>query len=169
MGYPMNPEKLWARFIVNFWSRVDRSAGVEACWLWLGTINKDGYGFSHHAREKRPVGVHRIAYELEFGIPSAQVLHSCDNPPCCNPSHLFSGTQLDNIRDMIAKGRNRPPRGVYGEKHGIAKLTDNEVAMIRAAYMRGGIAQKEIAVQYGMSKAQISRILSGQARMRPAS
>lgn len=84
-----------------FWSKVDRSGGPDACWQWLGFRDRIGYGhFSHKL-------AHRIAWIARFGgIPEGQqVLHHCDNPPCCNSRHLFLGTQADNMRDCVAKGR----------------------------------------------------------------
>ena len=77
---------------------------------------------------------HRVAYELVHGdLPDGlNVLHTCDNPPCCNPSHLFRGTQLENIRDRTKKNR-QATRGA----HGRAKLTDKKVENIRREYVRG--------------------------------
>lgn len=62
------------------------------------------------------------------------VCHHCDNPPCCNPAHLFLGTALDNVRDMLNKGRERP---AYGRRHHAAKLTEEQVREIRARRARG--------------------------------
>jgi HNH endonuclease len=89
----------------RFWAKVDRSAGPDGCWPWTGAR----FWFGHGAIkiDGRPWGAHRIAWELTNGpIPDGlQANHRCDNPPCCNPAHLFLGTQLDNVRDMDAKGR----------------------------------------------------------------
>ena len=88
----------------KFWNKVDRR-GPDDCWPWLKGKDRKGYGqttiaYQHHR-------AHRLAWELANGpIPAGLcVLHRCDNPPCCNPGHLWLGTQRDNAHDAIAKGR----------------------------------------------------------------
>jgi hypothetical protein len=77
----------------RFWAKVDKSGGPSACWLWTASTNK---GYGQLEIDGRPEGAHRIAYKLSIGpIPNGlSVCHSCDNPPCCNPSHLFLGSKL---------------------------------------------------------------------------
>jgi hypothetical protein len=94
----------------RFWAKVDRSGGPDACWLWTaGTFRlRNGYGkFGADPAASRTVYAHRFAYELSHGPipPGLLVCHHCDNPPCCNPAHLFLGTIADNMRDMSDKGR----------------------------------------------------------------
>lgn len=92
---------------LRFWARVRRLK--SGCWVWTGpkkqSRGKVLYGKYHNGKEDV---AHRTAWILTFGkIPKdIKVLHACDNPPCCNPAHLFLGTQMDNIRDMISKGRD---------------------------------------------------------------
>lgn len=89
----------------RFWSKVLKGTDQE-CWLWNASRIKDGYGkFSVSGVYQQS---HRISWQLTNGpIPDGLcVLHRCDNPPCVNPNHLFLGTNLDNVRDMFAKGRN---------------------------------------------------------------
>ena len=88
----------------SFDERVDRSAGPGACWPWTGPRHSAGYGLF------RRQYAHRLALESALGRPlgsGMEACHSCDNPPCCNPAHLFEGTHQDNVRDMAAKGRHR--------------------------------------------------------------
>lgn len=97
----------------RFWAKVDRTGGPDACWPWLATPNPSGYGVAYAG--KSPTGqnrtrlAHRVAWELAKGSDpgTAFVLHRCDNPPCCNPAHLFLGDAEANARDMAAKGRWR--------------------------------------------------------------
>lgn len=88
----------------RFWLKVDRS-DTNGCWEWTGT--KRGYGYGAFAYQGVTVVASRFSYELHYGpIPDGMlVLHRCDNPACVNPSHLFLGTNKDNTRDMIDKGR----------------------------------------------------------------
>lgn len=88
----------------RFWEKVDRLAGPDGCWLFTGATTH-GYGRLSVPGTSGETAS-RLAYRLTFGDPGALgVLHHCDNPPCCNPTHLFLGTALDNMQDMIAKGR----------------------------------------------------------------
>lgn len=104
---------------VRLWRKVDTSAGPSACWPWTGSrIQVDGKlwygqiqdgGLPGVSRSSKLIGTHRAAWIVTNGpIPDdAHVLHRCDNPPCCNPAHLFLGTPLSNVADMIEKGRAR--------------------------------------------------------------
>lgn len=87
-----------------FWRSVDKSASLDSCWPWTRYRMANGYG------RHRTGYTHRYALELTLGRPLAEGMeacHSCDNPPCCNPAHLFEGTRLDNERDKTVKGRRR--------------------------------------------------------------
>lgn len=90
----------------HFWPKVSRGKSHE-CWNWKGSLNKDGYGyFRFEGRKKR---VHRLAYEFFHlrKIPEGMlIMHLCDNPACCNPYHLCIGTDYDNARDRVDKGRS---------------------------------------------------------------
>ena len=95
----------------------------------MGQRNHDGYG--RLRRGGRQPLAHDVAWELIYGPvpPGMKVLHRCDNPPCCKPADLFLGTQGDNVRDMVAKGRHRVR--AWGEHHGHARLTEADVLEIR--------------------------------------
>jgi len=109
-----------------FWSRVARGAPTD-CWNWLFGKTTRGYGKSYfQGREQHS---HRIAWIITNGeIPDGLfVCHKCDNPSCCNPSHLFLGTGKDNMQDCVSKGR-RPS----GERHPLSKMNADTVRSLRA-------------------------------------
>lgn len=94
-------------FLEHFWSRVDRSGGTDACWPWRPSAARGEYGQTANPRGLSAVA-HRVSWEIATGAPPPdhlQVCHSCDFPPCVNPSHLWLGTNRDNAIDCIAKNR----------------------------------------------------------------
>ncbi len=143
----------------RFWSKVAITANPDKCWEWQYFRNENNYGQSH--KDGRNMLTHRIAWELTYGeIPDGLwVLHKCDNPPCCNPAHLFLGTHQDNMQDMATKGRSNPP-GLQGEKHARHKLTDYQVREIRQRYRSGSIEYMQLAHEYGVSFSTINRVIN---------
>lgn len=142
----------------EFWTRVERGKKTE-CWPWVGTKTKGGYGTWYRTT------AHRVAYtELVGPIPPGRiVMHTCDNPPCCNPAHLRLGTQKENLADMFAKGREGDNRN-FGEDHGRHKVTDAQVREIRRLYATGKHSQQALAKKFGVWQSQISRIVLGKNR-----
>lgn len=143
--------------ITRFWSKVSKD---DTCWLWVSTTTR-GYGrMSVGGSGGRMVRAHRMSYELAHGaIPEGMnVCHRCDNPRCVNPSHLFLGTQHDNMRDMVAKGR--ATKGC-GEHVGTAKLTATEVVSIRSLAAQGATFA-EIGRRYSVSKTMVRLIVRRQ-------
>jgi len=147
-----------AKDVARFWEKVDCTAGFFECWTWKAFCNQKGYGMLWWLGKSDRA--HRVAWTLTNGaIPDAIcVLHSCDNPPCCNPSHLFLGTNLENTQDRVSKGRNGD---ISGEKHPRHKLTSLEVSGIRLRYSQGGITQRQLADEFNMSQGTIGAILRG--------
>jgi hypothetical protein len=89
----------------RFWSKVDKTGGPDACWPWLAGKTPLGYGRARWGGQT--IYSHRVAFVVTTGedITGWVICHSCDNPSCCNPKHLWSGTQRDNMRDRERKGR----------------------------------------------------------------
>lgn len=137
----------------------DRSGGPDACWEWMRCRTR--YGFVMW--EGKTYLTHRAAWMVEHGeIPKGMnVCHSCDNPACINPAHLWLGTQSQNIRDCVAKGRyvvNTAPR--LGEQNNWAKVTEDQVCEMRARF-RQGEQKKVIAKDFGMSPTNAGDIIRG--------
>lgn len=125
---------------------------TSGCWIWTAYVNACGYGIIG-VRKRVNILAHRASWMLFRGeIPEGQnVLHRCDIPCCVNPDHLFLGTQVDNILDMMVKRRDRHP---WGESSGQAKLTEAQVREIRQ--MAG--SQKKLASLFGVSAGLIGHI-----------
>lgn len=133
----------------------------SGCWLWTGSLTRGGYG---HIRDM--VGdnwgmrrAHRVSYELNKGdIPQGKVImHTCDNPLCVNPSHLKVGTNLENTRDKVSKGRHS-----WGIKDGHNKLNLRLANHIREYYKSYEAEYKHIAIIFGTSTQQVCRIINNQ-------
>ena len=141
----------------RLWSKIDKK-GPEDCWPWLASTVGRGYGSVRiGASRSGKMLAHRAVYLQHFGGPipdDLQVLHSCDNPPCCNPAHLFLGANADNMADRDAKGRGAKPPIHRGATHPRAKLTAAEAAEIRTSV--GPL--HETAERYGVGISQVSAI-----------
>ncbi len=137
----------------RFWSKVNKLTEQE-CWNWLASRDKDGYGQSYY--NSKFIASHRLSWILHYGdIPSKLfVCHTCDNPSCVNPKHLFLGTNSDNMLDMVAKKRN-PYR--KGSKHGMSKLNEHQVKFIKQLLSNGRTVYS-IAKEYKVSQGTIRNI-----------
>jgi hypothetical protein len=127
----------------------------NGCWIYVGDM-KNGYGEFWLRSQKKLVHAHRFAYTCFIAvIPDDQcVLHTCDNPACCNPQHLSLGTQAENMRQCLERGRWHDQRG---KGNNAAKLTDDAVKEIRFLCDLG-IRQKSIAKKFGISPRQVRTI-----------
>jgi len=155
---PVVPIKLTESDKTRFWSWVDISE-ADACWEWQGAKGggeSSGKKYGAFKIAENTYRASRVAFVIANGDTEFQVLHSCNNPSCCNPAHLYAGTQRRNIQQAIQEGRfdNR------GEKCGKATLSNSDVREIRALYADNH-TQRSIAELYGISRAQVSRICSG--------
>lgn len=136
-----------------FWSRVTKHAGT-GCWIWTGHIDRTGYG-----RACIFAGIHlahRLSYELYCGSTLGwHICHRCDNRPCVNPTHLFAGTNADNVADRVSKNRT-----AHGVDHKDAKLTPEMVREIRAMAATGK-QYVEIAANFSVSAKQVRSVALG--------
>ena len=142
----------------RFWAKV-AVAGPDECWPWqAGRIS---YGYGSFTVNGRLILAHRFSWSLANGRDAgeARVLHSCDNPPCCNPAHLHLGTQQDNIDEMMSRGRHVAPSG---ESHPCARVSATDVREIRCAHASGESAIS-LGRRFGVSGTQIIRIARGRA------
>lgn len=147
--------------IAEFWTRVSRSDG-DGCWIWTGK-KRAGYGRAH-VGAGRCVSAHVLAWSSENGdVPAGMnVCHHCDNPTCVRPSHLFIGTQADNMKDAGRKRRlrlQRRPEETQGVNHPMVKLTEAQVREIHD--YSGGLSQRALGERYGVTQGLVQQIRSG--------
>lgn len=128
----------------------------NGCWIWNKSMRHDGYP---NAIFRGITGAHRVSYYLHHGINpgGSLVCHRCDTPMCVNPDHLFLSDAAGNNHDMISKGRHKSSKGV---SNGSAKLTDDDVRAIRAAYIPYVVTLSDLADVYGVSFQLISQIIN---------
>lgn len=127
------------------------------CWEWTASKAGKGYGQIKIPHTRKQIYAHRLSYLIHKGeIPDGlDVCHTCDNPICVRPSHLFLGSNSDNHQDMKAKGRH-----LNGEKNKIAKLTDEKVRRIHEL-SKEGLSQGKIGKIFGVGQQTIWKILHG--------
>lgn len=150
------------RFLEKF--KIDYETG---CWVWIASTDSFGYGRIGFYENSKCVnkGAHVVSYILfkSANIGGKNVCHTCDNPPCVNPEHLFLGTQQDNVNDMRKKGRAfypgaKTPACVKGELNNNSKLTVSEVKEIRHKRNIQKIKLKFLAKEYNISLSHVSCI-----------
>lgn len=158
-GPPLTPveERIWVRI---------KKGRRHECWPCTGSYLPGGYGQINIKTSKgwRPKPLHRVVWEVIHGpIPKGlDVLHRCNNPPCCNafsPKHLYLGTDIDNAADRALAGTARGPQ-VWGENHWTTKVSDADVKAIRRKYATGEWTQRELAKEFGITQACVWRYVN---------
>lgn len=146
---------------VRFWQKVD-IGGLDDCWGWVGCLNKAGYG-SFRVDNKTCIA-HRVSYCLANNLDirdllwDTVVMHSCDMPSCCNPRHLSAGTQLENVADMISKGRRYD---FSGENNPACVLPNDDAVRLLRVWRSGGRTLTSLAQEFGIGRSTVQRIVTG--------
>lgn len=156
----------------RFWRNVDKSGGPNACWVWTGSTNSSGYG--HFLLKRKHWGSHRLVLSLRTGFRPKELFccHKCDNPPCCNPAHLFWGTSAENNTDSRQKGRawTSTPEQIKrahevlvkryedGILPASARFTEAEVLDMRTRWANGE-TQDSIAKSYKAGPSTVGKIV----------
>jgi hypothetical protein len=147
------------------------------CWIWLGYTQNSKMGYGYLRFNGKHVLAHRQSYKLFKGeIPSGMnICHTCDNPKCVRPSHLFAGTQSENMKDASIKGRLKASKETKEKQsqsafkrwanqdnpHPRQKITAENRAEICSLYESGSITQAKLAEKFGVAQTHISRIVNG--------
>lgn len=142
----------------RFFEKIDKN-GPNGCWIWTGARSSDGYGSFNV--DRKTYGTHRLSWIIHKGpIPEGMLIcHICDVVSCVNPDHFFLGTNLDNKRDSMKKGRH-VASWVKGMRAPTAKFSNEEVTKIREE-MKNGANVKDMAVKYGVAFGTMNNIKSG--------
>lgn len=145
---------------IRFWKKVNITQD-DGCWEWTAGTFSNGYGQFYDGKNK--IGAHRFAYQEKYGVlpKEIKVCHKCDNRICVRQSHMFPGTQLDNLLDMIQKGR-KINADSKGELNGRAVATEEIVLKMRILYSEGK-TKASIAREFGISETQTTRIINGES------
>jgi hypothetical protein len=139
-------------------ARKVRRGGPDECWPFTGSTDKFGHGQFHVSVERGRVPAHVFALELALGIPcppGREGCHHCDNPPCCNPVHVYYGTRQQNVDDKVRRGRH-----IRGEACTHARLSESDVVAIRTRFA-AGVGMGVLVRDYGLSSAMVSLIVNG--------
>lgn len=150
----------WTRYHADpdiwFWKRVESRDGPDSCWPWLGRVMTARRGYGRLKFKGRYVGAHRMALTLAKGQPPADGMfacHSCDNPVCCNPAHLWWGTHEDNMADAVSKGRK--------------KGAPRKIDLLECLRLRDeGWSYSKLAAHFKVNQASVGRLLKRHAALR---
>lgn len=141
--------------LTRFWCKATWTPNGD-CFEWQGYRHPKGYGRFFWRGRSRPA--HRVAFHLTHNEDPGEmhVLHKCDNPPCVNPQHLYLGTNADNVRDKVERGR---VAAMPGEAHPSARLTRAQVAELRRLYAEG-VSPRALGGRFGISRRHAARIIA---------
>ncbi len=150
---------LFMNLIDRFYKYLPDILDENTCWEWRGCL--DSYDYGSFSYNKKTYKAHRLMYEMHYGIAlnDLHCLHKCDNRKCVNPLHLFAGTNLDNIKDKVKKGRCYTGNQ-KGEHNGASKLKDNDVIEIRRLYNIKKYTTIKLGEIYGIHRSTISYIVN---------
>ena len=153
MSETMHSDSVRNRFWKYVWRRQDHQ-----CWPWMASTMKRG-GYGQLRDGAKTLKSHRLSWELHFGaIPENLLIrHLCNNPLCCNPSHLLPGTDKENHSDMQLAGRMFVPESPRGSQHHDARLTEEKVRFVLSSDLTGA----ELSRLFGVSRSTISQIRTG--------
>lgn len=159
--------------IKRFWKNVDKGSG-QGCWWWLGCAFSGGYGSTFIGKRNR--FAHRISFFIHGGVTTADkpnVLHSCHNKLCVNPTHLRAGNDKENVSDRVAANRSasgikhgthtHPEAFPKGADRPLAKITDEIVRRIRGDYATGEFSTRDLAAKYALGKSNVHAIVARRA------
>jgi HNH endonuclease len=140
----------------RFFEKVDTGNTVNGCWLWLAGKNHQKYGRFYYDGWDQPA--HRVAYILANGPVDPKLLacHSCDQPSCVNPSHIFMGTQKQNMEDCKKKGRFATH---IGEANPRARLTNAQVIQIRKLFDSGLYTRRALIKMYKIPASTLDNVI----------
>lgn len=161
---PLDAERLSEDVQAAFWSRVEKRSPNE-CWPWHGSFDRQGRGkfwVAGTGKHHRAPRISLIIRTGEFPPKATFACHTCDNPACVNPDHLWWGTRSENMKDCGAKGRHPAQTKFYGSANHNTALTENDVRKIRAQY-HAGVPPRVLAEQYGTISSNIWKIATGRS------
>lgn len=141
----------------RFWEKVE-IIPFHSCWEWTASFKDKRNRYGSICLNGKPYPAHRLSYEMHNGkIPNGfHVLHSCDNPPCVNPKHLRIGTNADNSRDRVIRGRS-----LVGIKNHKRVLTEHQIVEIRKKHAINGLGSRRLSNEYKVSRTNIRAIIKG--------
>ena len=159
--YDMNATYIFMDLKEQFCKYLPDILDENKCWEWKGAINYLRGGYGVICNNKKTLKAHRVSYELHYekSLGNLHCLHKCDNPSCVNPLHLFAGTNLDNVKDKINKGRCYTGHQ-KGEYNGASKLKDKDVIEIRKLYNTKNYTTIKLGKMYGVNRSTISYIVN---------
>src|SRR6056297_1092931 len=142
----------------RFWNKVIFPDKLSDCWIWKGGKDKDGYG-QFYIESNWKIKAHRFAYQCAHGpIKNGIILHSCDNPSCCNPRHLSDGTIFENNKERSKKGRS-----ALGLENGNSKLKESDVKRIKKLVKQDNYTYKQLSKKFNVSVSTIFRIVNNKS------